>query len=65
MNIAFIGMGTMGTPMALNLLKAGHKVTVHNRTRQKEEAVPGGPPLRRKPPKVPKLSSPALVTHPT
>ena len=39
MNIAFIGMGTMGTPMALNLLKAGHKVTVHNRTRQKEEAV--------------------------
>jgi len=39
MNIAFIGMGTMGTPMAINLLKAGHKVTVHNRTRQKEEAV--------------------------
>ncbi|MEN8754186.1 MAG: NAD(P)-binding domain-containing protein, partial [Desulfobacterales bacterium] len=39
MNIAFIGMGTMGAPMALNLLKAGHKVTVHNRTRQKEEAV--------------------------
>ncbi|MDZ7580534.1 MAG: NAD(P)-dependent oxidoreductase [Deltaproteobacteria bacterium] len=39
MKVAFIGMGTMGAPMALNLLKAGHKVTVHNRTRNKEEAV--------------------------
>jgi 3-hydroxyisobutyrate dehydrogenase len=39
MNVAFIGMGTMGTAMALNLLKAGHAVTVHNRTREREEAV--------------------------
>ncbi len=36
MQVAFIGMGTMGLPMALNLLKAGHRVTVHNRTREKE-----------------------------
>lgn len=28
MNIAFIGLGNMGAPMALNLLKAGHDVTV-------------------------------------
>jgi 3-hydroxyisobutyrate dehydrogenase len=28
MNIAFIGLGNMGAPMALNLLKAGHHVTV-------------------------------------
>lgn len=34
--VAFIGMGTMGVPMALNLLKAGHEVTVHNRTRDRE-----------------------------
>ncbi|EDX87830.1 NAD binding domain of 6-phosphogluconate dehydrogenase family [Synechococcus sp. PCC 7335] len=27
----------MGTPMALNLLKAGYQVTVHNRTREKEQ----------------------------
>ena len=27
-NIAFIGLGNMGGPMALNLLKAGHTVTV-------------------------------------
>lgn len=38
MKVAFIGMGTMGAPMALNLLKAGYPVTVHNRTREKEAA---------------------------
>ncbi|MDB9529214.1 NAD(P)-dependent oxidoreductase [Oscillatoria sp. CS-180] len=36
MKVAFIGMGTMGVPMALNLLKAGHTVIVHNRTRDRE-----------------------------
>lgn len=30
--LGFIGMGIMGRPMALNLLKAGHDVTVYNRT---------------------------------
>ncbi|MBI4023367.1 MAG: NAD(P)-dependent oxidoreductase [Verrucomicrobia bacterium] len=33
--VGVIGMGRMGAPMALNLLKAGFKVTVHNRTREK------------------------------
>ena len=37
MKVAFIGMGTMGAAMALNILKAGHAVTVHNRTREREE----------------------------
>jgi len=37
MKVAFIGMGTMGVGMAMNILKAGHEVTVHNRTRKKEE----------------------------
>ncbi|HEY9887832.1 MAG TPA: NAD(P)-dependent oxidoreductase [Candidatus Obscuribacterales bacterium] len=36
MKVAFIGLGTMGAAMALNLLKAGHAVTVHNRTRDRE-----------------------------
>lgn len=27
--IGFIGLGVMGTPMALNLLEAGHRLTVH------------------------------------
>ncbi|MEO1620050.1 MAG: NAD(P)-dependent oxidoreductase [Cyanobacteria bacterium J06632_3] len=39
MNVAFIGLGTMGTPMVLNLLKAGHHVTVHNSTRSKEQVL--------------------------
>ena len=35
MNVAFIGLGNMGTHMARNLLRAGHQVTVYNRTRSK------------------------------
>ena len=37
MHVAFIGMGTMGAAMAANLLKAGFPLTVHNRTRHREE----------------------------
>ncbi|HTQ98650.1 MAG TPA: NAD(P)-dependent oxidoreductase [Candidatus Acidoferrum sp.] len=32
---AFIGLGTMGFPMAGHLVKAGHQVTVYNRTGEK------------------------------
>ena len=39
MKTAFIGMGTMGVGMAMNILKAGHEVTVHNRTREKEASL--------------------------
>ena len=35
MNIGFIGLGIMGAPMSLNLLKAGYPLTVYNRTREK------------------------------
>ncbi len=31
-DVAFIGLGTMGFPMAGHLAKAGHRVTVYNRT---------------------------------
>jgi len=37
--IGSIGTGIMGGPMALNLLKAGYAVTVHNRTKSKAKAV--------------------------
>jgi 3-hydroxyisobutyrate dehydrogenase-like beta-hydroxyacid dehydrogenase len=37
MNIGFVGLGKMGTGMARNLLRAGHKLRVYNRTRQKAE----------------------------
>ena len=38
-NIAFIGLGIMGTPMALNLVKAGFNMTVYNRTRSKADVL--------------------------
>jgi 3-hydroxyisobutyrate dehydrogenase-like beta-hydroxyacid dehydrogenase len=37
MNIAFIGLGNMGSAMAANLIKAGHTLTVYNRTRSRAE----------------------------
>ena len=37
MKLAVLGLGTMGAPMAENLIKAGFEVTVHNRTRGREE----------------------------
>ncbi len=39
MRIAFIGLGRMGTGMARNLLRAGHQLTVYNRSREKAEAL--------------------------
>ncbi len=35
LKIGFIGMGIMGVPMARNLLKAGHALTVYNRSTEK------------------------------
>jgi 3-hydroxyisobutyrate dehydrogenase-like beta-hydroxyacid dehydrogenase len=39
MKVGFIGLGHMGAGMAANLLKAGHHVTVYNRTPAKAEAL--------------------------
>src|SRR5439155_15035185 len=36
MRVAFLGLGIMGWLMASNLLKAGHELTVWNRTRGKD-----------------------------
>ncbi len=37
MKIGFIGLGNMGAAMAANLLKAGHEVTVYNRTAERAQ----------------------------
>jgi 3-hydroxyisobutyrate dehydrogenase-like beta-hydroxyacid dehydrogenase len=37
MEVGFIGLGNMGAPIARNLVKAGHRLTVYNRTRAKAE----------------------------
>ena len=39
MKLGFVGIGKMGAGMARNLLRAGHRVTVYNRTRDKAEAL--------------------------
>ena len=36
--LAFLGLGVMGVPMAAHLLRAGHQVTVYNRTAAKAQA---------------------------
>ncbi len=37
-SVAFLGLGVMGYPMAGHLARAGHRVTVYNRTATKSEA---------------------------
>jgi 3-hydroxyisobutyrate dehydrogenase-like beta-hydroxyacid dehydrogenase len=39
MRVGFIGLGHMGAGMAGNLIKAGHEVTVYNRTPEKARAL--------------------------
>jgi 3-hydroxyisobutyrate dehydrogenase len=49
-NIAFCGLGTMGLPMTLNLLRAGHTVTVYNRTPEKcQPAIEAGAQIAHSP----------------
>jgi 3-hydroxyisobutyrate dehydrogenase-like beta-hydroxyacid dehydrogenase len=48
--IGFIGLGLMGQPMSLNLVKAGYSVTVWNRTASRaDELVAAGATLARSP----------------
>ncbi len=41
MRVAFVGLGIMGRSMAANLVKAGHEVSVWNRTSGKDKEVEG------------------------
>jgi 3-hydroxyisobutyrate dehydrogenase-like beta-hydroxyacid dehydrogenase len=41
MKIGFIGLGNLGTPIALNILESGHELHVYNRTMSKTEALRG------------------------
>src|SRR5574337_1167441 len=41
MKTGFVGLGSMGSPMAVNLLRAGHELTVFNRTRSRAEELAG------------------------
>src|SRR5436309_4984672 len=39
MKVGFIGLGRMGAGMAANVVRAGHEVTVYNRTPSKVQAL--------------------------
>lgn len=39
MRIAFLGIGNMGEAMVRNLMRAGHQLTVYNRTRSRAERI--------------------------
>ena len=45
MKVGFIGLGIMGAPMALNLMKAGHMMFVQTRSKVPAELVDGGATL--------------------
>jgi len=48
--IGFIGLGLMGRPMGMNLIKAGHSLTVWNRTASRaDELVAAGATLAKSP----------------
>jgi len=55
--IGFIGMGIMGLPMSINLLKAGYSVTVNTRTKAKaDKAIQAGASWADTPADVTKVS---------
>ena len=62
MKVAFVGMGTMGVPMALNLLKAEHDVTVHNRTRDRERLVAEAGANRAETPQAAAVGAEVIIT---
>ena len=63
--IGFIGLGVMGKPMAGHLIKAGHTLTVHNRSRRAvDELVAAGATAATTPAEVAKSSSIVITMLP-
>lgn len=62
MKIGFVGLGTMGTPMARRLTLAGHEVTVHNRTRAREEPLAAAGARRASSPREAAEGAEAVIT---
>jgi 2-hydroxy-3-oxopropionate reductase len=63
--IGFIGLGVMGKPMAGHLLKAGHALTVHNRSRGAvDELTAGGATAAKSPAEVARASTIVITMLP-
>ena len=64
-NIGFIGLGVMGKPMAKHLVSAGHRLTVHNRSRGAvDELVAGGATSAASPAEVARASDVVITMLP-
>ena len=64
-NIGFIGLGVMGKPMAKHLAAAGHRLTVHNRSRGAvDELVAAGAAAAGSPAAVAKASTVVITMLP-
>ena len=63
MKLAYIGLGTMGAPMAANLLKAGYNLTVYNRTRNKEISLVNKGAKRANSPKEAAIAADVVFTN--
>jgi len=65
MDVGYIGTGNMGKPMAMNLLKAGHKLTVYDKRKEAmEELVKQGAILADTPKAVAEVSKITLSSLP-
>ena len=61
-NIGFVGLGIMGKPMALNLLKAGFNVIAYNRTKEKVKGIIDAGGVEGKSPKTVAENSDIIIT---
>jgi 3-hydroxyisobutyrate dehydrogenase-like beta-hydroxyacid dehydrogenase len=62
MKIGFLGLGAMGTPMALRLLAAGHELSVWNRTEERTKPAIHEGAIAASTPAEAELGSDAVVT---
>lgn len=63
--IGFIGLGVMGKPMAKNLIKAGHELVVHNRSRAPvDEVAAAGARAARSPAEVARAATIVITMLP-
>lgn len=62
MRIGFLGLGNMGTPMALRLLAAGHELSVRNRSEERTKPLIHEGTIAAATPAEAELGSDAVVT---
>ncbi len=62
MKVGFLGLGNMGTPMALRLLAAGHELSVWNRTEERTKPLLHEGAIAAATPAEAELGADALIT---